>query len=82
MNLTTYSPWSSLQRVHSDLDTIFKNWRSYYGDEDSTHYMSTWVPSVNIKDEDDRYVLTADVPGVKAKDIDITMENGVLTILR
>ena len=81
MKLATYnpSPWNSLQRVHSDLDNLFKNWPSY-DDDDSDHYMSTWTPSVNIKDEEDQYILTADVPGVNAEDIDITMENGVLTI--
>ena len=80
MNITAYNPWNSLQRVHSDLDSLFKNWPGFDGDDDSTHFMSTWTPLVNIKDEEERYVLTADVPGVNAKDIDITMENGVLTI--
>lgn len=82
MKLATYnsSPWGSLQRVHSDLDNLFKNWPKYDGEDESTHFMSTWSPSVDIKDEDERYVLTADVPGVSAKDIDITMEDGVLTI--
>ncbi len=80
MRLTTYNPWNSLQRVHSDLDSLFKYWPNYDADDDSTHVMSTWMPSVDIKDEVERYILTADIPGVNAKDIDITMENGVLTI--
>lgn len=80
MRLATYSPWNSLQRVHSDLDQLFNHWPNYDADDDSTNVFSTWMPSIDIKDEEERYVLTADVPGVNAKEIDITMENGVLTI--
>jgi HSP20 family protein len=35
---------------------------------------------VDIKEEGQRYVLYADLPGVDSKDIEITQENGVLTI--
>lgn len=39
-----------------------------------------FVPSVDIEETSDGYLLTADVPGVRAEDIDITVENGVLTV--
>jgi HSP20 family protein len=35
---------------------------------------------VDIREEEDRFVLHADIPGVKPEDIEVTMENGVLTI--
>jgi HSP20 family protein len=38
------------------------------------------VPRVDIHEEKDRFVVLADVPGVDPKDIDITAENGVLTV--
>ncbi len=37
-------------------------------------------PATDIKEEDDKYLITVDVPGVERKDIDIQMEEGVLTI--
>ncbi|BCX88722.1 HSP20 family protein [Methylomarinovum tepidoasis] len=39
-----------------------------------------WVPAVDIKEEQDRYIVQADLPGVKPEDIEVTLENGVLTI--
>lgn len=39
-----------------------------------------WAPAVDIKEENDKFVIHADIPGVKPEDIDISMENGVLTI--
>ena len=41
---------------------------------------SDWSPSVDIKEEDNLYLITADIPGVKPDDIDIHMEDGILTI--
>lgn len=40
----------------------------------------TFVPAVDIEETQDGYLLTADVPGVSPEDIDITVENGVLTV--
>ncbi len=39
-----------------------------------------WMPAVDILEEDSRYVLFADLPGVERSDIDISLEEGVLTI--
>lgn len=39
-----------------------------------------WSPAVDVHEEADRFVVRADLPGVESKDIDVTAENGVLTI--
>jgi HSP20 family protein len=39
-----------------------------------------WLPHVDIKEEEKQYVVRADIPGVKPADVDINVENGVLTI--
>ena len=49
-------------------------------DERSDVVTSDWAPRVDIKEFEDKFVLEADVPGVNPKDIDITMEDGVLTL--
>jgi HSP20 family protein len=47
---------------------------------DDSNTVADWVPAVDIVEEKDRYVLRADVPGVKPENIDVNMENGVLTV--
>lgn len=42
--------------------------------------MSDWLPAVDIREEEEQFVLHADVPGVDPEAIEVTMENGVLTI--
>lgn len=37
-------------------------------------------PQLDLYEEDDKYVVKADLPGASEKDIDVTFDNGVLTI--
>lgn len=41
---------------------------------------SDWAPAMDIVEKQDRFQILADLPGVSAEDIDVSMENGVLTI--
>jgi HSP20 family protein len=71
-----YEPWSLLNQLQRELE------RSFEGKTAGTDTAATaeWTPAVDIKEEPDRYVLWADLPGVSPDSIDITMENGVLTL--
>ena len=75
MAITRYEPWGLLNQLQRELD------RTYEGDEDSGSIATAeWAPAVDIKEENDRFVLHADIPGVNPEDIDVSMEDGVLTI--
>ncbi len=82
MNVVRYEPWGLLRRFHNDVNQLFgeaQSGASAEGDRSSI-VTSNWTPAVDIKEEDGRFVLKADVPGVDPKDIEVTMEEGVLTI--
>jgi HSP20 family protein len=40
----------------------------------------TYAPDVDVRSNGDRILFSFDVPGVKKEDLDITLENGVLTV--
>ena len=82
MNVVRYEPWGSLRRFHDDVSQLFGESRfgsAAEGDR-SNIVTSTWTPAVDIKEEDEGFVLKADIPGVDPKDIEVTMDNGVLTV--
>ncbi|GMQ76763.1 MAG: Hsp20/alpha crystallin family protein [Gammaproteobacteria bacterium] len=82
MNVVRYEPWGLLRRFHDDVNQLFGESRfgsAVEGDQ-SNIVTSAWTPAVDIKEEDERFVLKADIPGVDPKDIDVTMDDGVLTI--
>jgi HSP20 family protein len=82
MNVVHYEPWGLLRRFNQDVNQLFRESRVAPGAEGDRSDIATsnWTPAVDIKEEDERFVLKADIPGVDPKDIDVTMEDGVLTI--
>ena len=77
MFLVNHEPWSLLDRFHQQLSSLsYSDSDSYYSNTSTGH----WRPAVDIKEEKDRFLIIADVPGVSPTDIEIMMENGVLTI--
>lgn len=75
MNMIRYEPWSLAGQLHNEISRLFDR-----TDRDSSLTARDWVPAVDIKEEDERFVIHADVPGVDLKDIQITMEDGILTL--
>jgi HSP20 family protein len=39
-----------------------------------------WMPAMEIEEQDDALIVTAELPGVDSKDVDITLEDGVLSV--
>jgi HSP20 family protein len=72
-----YEPWSLMQQLHSELERVFDD-RLASGERANT--IADWAPAVDIVEEDSRFLLRADLPGVDPKDIEVTMEDGVLTV--
>ena len=81
MSLTRYEPWTLINLLQRDLDRLSGRHPGLAGESgDADNAVADWAPPVDIVEEKDRFVLRADVPGVRADDIDISMENGVLSI--
>jgi HSP20 family protein len=75
MNIVRFEPWKLADLLHRDLGRVAL--RRFAVDADTD---AQWVPAVDIVEEKDRFVLRADVPGVDPADIDVSMDNGVLTV--
>ena len=78
MAIVRYEPFSLLNQLQREVSRLFDTNR--FSDEESSVAASDWVPTVDIKEEDDRFIIQADLPGVDPKDIEIAMENGILTL--
>ena len=79
MLLTRYEPWNAMRQLQNEMSRVFDS--SVTGTEDGSNVVtSRWTPAVDVKENSEQFVITADIPGVEPKDIEVTMENGVLTI--
>ncbi|MGH8403504.1 MAG: Hsp20/alpha crystallin family protein, partial [Gammaproteobacteria bacterium] len=78
MNVIRYEPWGLMNQLHSEMNRLFD--RGLPADGEAGLAATDWVPAVDIKEEPNRFLIHADVPGVDPKDIEITMEDGTLTL--
>ncbi|MDO8941209.1 MAG: Hsp20/alpha crystallin family protein, partial [Methylicorpusculum sp.] len=76
MAITRYEPWSLLNQLQKELERAHEK-TAVDGGSTST---AEWAPAVDIKEEADKFVLYADIPGVKPEEIDVSMEDGILTV--
>ncbi|MDZ7809719.1 MAG: Hsp20/alpha crystallin family protein [Arhodomonas sp.] len=80
MNITRYRPGRSPSTLSDEFNRLFESPLMDLARDFSTVETSQWVPAVDIREEKDKFVVEADIPGVKPEDIEVTMENGVLSI--
>ncbi|KTD06542.1 heat shock protein, Hsp20 family [Legionella gratiana] len=66
--------------MYQEMNSLLENFFNTQRDDASFIETSTWSPLVDIKEEKDRFVVLADIPGVKKEDIDISLEQHVLTL--
>lgn len=52
----------------------------YRGAEDDWALGGSWAPAVDIYEKDGNIVLKAELPGVDPKDVDVRVENNLLTL--
>jgi len=71
--------WESFRRTSPDaqLDRLFTD---FFGRAMQEQNLSTWAPAVDIYEGENELVVKADLPDVKPEDLDIRVENNILTI--
>jgi len=76
MSMMRYEPLGLLDQMRREMERAMDT-RTAEGSSVAT---SDWVPAVDIKEDKDSFLIVADIPGVDPKDIEVHMENGMLTI--
>lgn len=77
MSLVRRNPWSIFDQLNRELNNPAV---SYGSEDDANVATASWTPSVDITEDENCFKLLADIPGVKPEDIDVSMDNGVLTV--
>jgi len=74
----TRSPFEwPFRRLFEDLYQVFGDERSLLPELWSEGH---FVPAIDVVEKDDEVVLTAEVPGMSHEDLEVTVDNGILTI--
>ncbi len=81
--MTVMTSWDLFEDLRAAQDEMLRMstgrglrpWRN-----DGASGTSAWAPPVDIRERKDAYVVAAEIPGVRADDVEITFEDGLLTI--
>ncbi len=77
MNMTVSNP---LREMENMLERYNLATGRSIANNDTDFSIAEWSPTVDIEEDDNSYLIRADVPGVDKKDIDVRLDNGVLSI--
>ena len=80
MSNTRRNSLSLIDYMQNEFDKLHNRSVLAKTDDNGNVVTSDWAPAVDIKEEDNIYLITADIPGVKPDEIDVHMEDGILTI--
>jgi HSP20 family protein len=76
-SMVRQDPWSLMPRLQDEINRLFGNAQQTDGSSSAT---ATWIPAVDIHEYTDRFELYVDVPGVDPNSVELTLEEGVLTL--
>jgi HSP20 family protein len=74
--LTLYRPFNSLFRD----DFADRDWSSLFFGGSGSRASQSFTPAVDVVEQDKVYLLRAEIPGIAPTDIDVQVENDVLTL--
>ena len=79
--LTSWDPFKEMEETQNRLARFFRLRPARFPNGDKEAMTATeWAPSVDIVEYDKEWLVKADLPEVKREDVQVTVDNGVLTI--
>ena len=74
--LTRWDPFRDLMSIQNELNRLFG--RTFAGEEGLA--TGAWLPAIDIYETKDRFVVTAELAGIEPGEVEVSVEDSVLTI--
>jgi HSP20 family protein len=71
-------PWAGIESLQREMDRLLDRIARVKGAEPPA--LGDWVPSLDLAETGDTLVATFEVPGLERRDIEIALQEGLLTI--
>jgi HSP20 family protein len=74
-----WDPFQQLTTLRDEIDRLFET--PFSGlTEGSQPFMSGWSPALDVYEDKDNLIVKAELPGMKKEEIEISLQDGVLTL--
>lgn len=76
-SIMRWEPFRNLSSLQEQVNRLFESSFPSRGDESA---LTAWAPAVDVYETENELVIKADLPDVTEKDLDVRIENNMLTI--
>lgn len=76
--ITRWEPFRSVTSFQDQMSRLFED--AFFRGRGDDSALTAWAPAVDIYETQDELVVKADLPDVSEKDLDVRVENNMLTI--
>ena len=80
MNIERWDIFKEINTIHAEVDRIFQDFFRRIPSPKIEEKLTVFTPPVNMYDDGDKIVIEVALPGVKKEDIDLSLQDNVLTI--
>ena len=77
-NLVRWDPFREMMSLRNAMDRLFEN--AFITPSLGWPQDITWELALDVSETDDEYLVKASLPGVNPDDLDVTLDNNILTI--
>jgi len=77
MSITRWDPFRNLSTLQDQVNRLFE---TNFPARSDNSALTTWAPAVDIYETENELVIKADLPEMNEKDLDVRVENNMLTL--
>jgi len=77
MSITRWDPFRNLSTLQDQVNRLFE---TNFPARSDNSALTTWAPAVDIYETENELVIKADLPEMDEKDLDVRVENNMLTL--
>ncbi|MBN1870395.1 MAG: Hsp20/alpha crystallin family protein [Candidatus Omnitrophica bacterium] len=75
----SWYPFSEIRNLHNEMNRLF-DFSFPHWDGETSLMSGQWTPAIDVHDSKDNIVIKADLPGLKKEDINVSVQDDLLTI--
>ena len=78
MGMNRMDPFRQISSIQEELNRLFG--RTFAEEAAEERRQIDWIPPVDVAEAEDRFLICVELPGVTSDDVEISVENSVLSI--
>ncbi|MGH2810192.1 MAG: Hsp20/alpha crystallin family protein, partial [Actinomycetota bacterium] len=77
MAIRRWDPFRDLMAIQNEMNRLFGR---TYGENGGESELGTWAPALDVFEAGEKFTVVTELPGLTAGDVDISVEDGILSI--